>query len=227
MPAGWFWGLLGKDGSSQLAVDATFFAARGRQMPLPYGSLGHYRSTARFALANAQAAGSRLWEIRNNAANLIIPTRLNIQWTQIAAHTASIRDSLQLFRSTAFTVLDSVNTVTPTVSPRKSTMAAAPGGAQIRHVTVAGAAAGMTGATRTPDGGFASAIEQWLIQTVSATIQLVPVVKEMLDDVNGTHPFVLAQNEGLELQNEVLLGAAAGSSVVVDFSWAEIPTTEF
>lgn len=223
----WLHRVLGKDGVSQLEVDATFFAGRERVMPLPYGTLGHYRSTVRFSLVASQAANSRLWEIRNTTTNYIIPTRLNIQWTQTAAHTASIRDSLQLFRCTSFTAVDTTNTVTPTVSPRKATMAAAPGGAAIRHVTVAGASAGMTGGTLTKDGGFSSAIEIWLIQTTSATIQLMPVTKEMLDDVNGTHPFVLAQNEGLELENEVLLGAAAGSSVVVDFSWAEVPTTVF
>ena len=227
MPGGWFWSLLGKDGSSQLEVDATFFAARSRSMPLPYGSLGHYRSCVRFSLANTQAANSRLWEIRNTATNLIVPTRMLVQWTQTGGHTASIRDSLQLFKCTSFTAVDTTNTVTPTVSTRKGSMAAAPGGAAIRHVTVAGAAAGMTGGTLTKDGGFVSAIDQYLIQTVSATIQLMPVFKEMFDDVNGTHPFAFTQNEGMELENEVLLGAAAASSVIVDFSWAEVPTSAF
>ncbi|HKR49468.1 MAG TPA: hypothetical protein VJT72_07785 [Pseudonocardiaceae bacterium] len=191
--------------------------------PIPYGALGHYRSAVRFSLANTQAANSRLWEVRNtHATNLIIPTRLEVRWTQTGNHTASIRDSLQLFRLTSFSAVDTTNTVTPTVSPRRASMAAAPGGVAIRHVTVAGAAAGMTGGTLTKDGGASAIMEQWLIQTTSATIQLVPVVKEMLDDVNGTHPFALVQNEGLMIENEVLLGAAAASSVVVDFSWAEV-----
>lgn len=191
--------------------------------PIPYGALGHYRSAVRFALVNTQAANSRLWEIRNtHATNIIIPTRLEIRWTQIGNHTASIRDSLQLFRLTNFSAVDTTNTVTPTVSPRRNSMAAVPGGAAIRHVTVAGAAAGMTGGTLTKDGGASAILENYLIQTVSATIQLSPVVKELLDDVNGTHPFALVQNEGLMIENEVLLGAAASSSVVVDFSWAEV-----
>lgn len=191
--------------------------------PIPYTTLGHYRSAVRFSLVVTQAAASRLWEVRNtHATNLIIPTRIEVRWLQTANHTASIRDSIQLYRATGFSAVDTTNTVTPTASPRRASMAAAPGGAAIRHVTVAGAAAGMTGGTVTKDGGAASMVEQWLLQTTSATIQLAPVVKEMLDDVNGTHPFVLIQNEGLVLENEVLLGAAAGSSVVVDFSWAEV-----
>lgn len=191
--------------------------------PVPYGTLGHYRSAVRFALINSQAANSRLWEIRNtHATNLIIPTRLEVRWTQIGAHTAAIRDSLQLFRVTAFTAVDTTNTVTPTVSPRRASMAAAPGGAAIRHVTVAGAAAGMTGGTLTKDGGASSILEQWLLAAQPTAGTVNPMVKEMMEDVNGTHPFALIQNEGLELENEVLLGAAASSSVVVDFSWAEV-----
>jgi hypothetical protein len=164
-----------------------------------------------------------LWEVRNTSTNIIIPTRLRVMWTLTAAHTAAIRDSIQLFRCTSFTAVDTTNTVTPTVSVKRTAgMAAAPGGAAIRHVTVAGAAAGMTGGTMTKDGGASSILEQWLLAAVPTAGPTTSLTAELLDDVNGTHPFALAQNEGLELENEVLLGAAAGSSVVVDFSWAEV-----
>lgn len=198
-------------------------AAHVALKPIPYGSLGHYRSTVRFALINAQAANSRLWEIRNtHATNLIVPTRLEVRWLQLGAHTAAIRDSIQLFRVTAFSAVDTTNTVTPTVSPKRASMAAVPGGAAIRHVTVAGAAAGMTGGTLTKDGGAVSILEQWLLAAQPTAGTVAQIQKEMVDDVNGTHPFVLVQNEGLILENEVLLGAAASSSVTVDFSWAEV-----
>lgn len=215
--------IVGPSGSvSEVGVGAAA-AQHVTNKPIPYGSLGHYRSTVRFAIVNTQAAGSRLWEIRNtHATNLIIPTRLEVRWLQLGAHTAAIRDSLQLFFDTAFTAVDTTNTVTPTVSAKRTSMAAPPGGAAIRHVTVAGVAAGMTGGTRTPNGGFLAAVEQWFTAAQPTAGTVVPMVKEMLDDVNGTHPLVLVQNEGLELQNEVLLGAAASSSVVVDFSWAEV-----
>src|SRR5437867_161886 len=68
------------------------------QKPLP-ASVGHYRVSVRFAIIAAQAANSRVFEIRNTSAtNLIIPTRLNVQWLQTAAHTAAIEDSLDLFK---------------------------------------------------------------------------------------------------------------------------------
>jgi len=191
------------------------------QKPLP-ASIGHYRLSVRFAIVATQAANSRLFEIRNtHATNLIIPTRLNIQWLQTAAHTAAIEDSLDLFKLTSFSAVDTVNTVTPTVSLRRSTMAAT--SAAIRHVTVAGAAAGMTTSfVGTKDANAAGTIPQWLLLAQPTAGTVLPITKEFLDDVNGTYPWVFVQNEGFEIENRVLLGAAAGSTVYIDFSFAEV-----
>src|SRR6185436_7306610 len=108
--------------------------------PIPYGSIGHYRTNHRCALVATQAANSRLFEVRNAGTNLLVPTRMLVKWVQTAAHTAAIEDSLDVFKVTSFTVLDNTNTVTPTASVKLTTgMTAPPGNAQIRGVTVAGA----------------------------------------------------------------------------------------
>lgn len=186
--------------------------------PIPFGALGHYRAVARFTLAAAQVAAARLWEFRNaHASNFMIPTRLIIRTIQSVAGTAQV-NGLDIFRDTAFSVVDTVNTVTPTVIPKRSSMAAAPGGAQIRHVTIAGAAAGMTGGTRTPDASPFSALP---VQ-VTATVSAVPNNFDILDDVNNTHPFALAPNEGIEIQNRVLNVTSYGIDVYVEFAWAEV-----
>lgn len=204
----------------------TFRALHVHFKPLEYAALGHYRMNARFALIAAQAANSRLFVLRNNAANLIIPTRLTIKWMSLTAHTALIEDSLDCYKLTGFTVLDTTGTVTPTASVKRTTgMAVAPGGAQVRHVTAAGAAAGMTGGTSTKDGGSFSQFPLFLAQAAMAvgdTLSRQFTALDCLDDVNGTHPFALAQNEGFLIENRVLLGAAAGSVVFVDLSWAEV-----
>src|SRR5690242_14802977 len=89
--------------------------------PIKFGPGGHYGTTHRFGLVASQAAGSRLFELRNaNAANLVVITSLYIQWLQTAAHTAAIEDSLDVFRATAFSAVDTVNTVTPTTTPQRS-----------------------------------------------------------------------------------------------------------
>jgi hypothetical protein len=213
-------------GVSALLADVDLAAAKGLHVipkPIAYGALGHYRVTARLALVNAQAANSRLFSLRNtHASNLIIPTRLNVRWIQTAAHTAAIEDSLDIFKCTGFTVDDTTNTVTPTSSRKRTSMAAAPGNANIRQVTAAGVAAGMTGGTLTKDGGPFAQLNKWLLLAVPTGSEVKYDLLDALDDVNGSHPFVFTQNEGFEIENRVLLGAAAGSSVYIDLAWAEV-----
>lgn len=190
--------------------------------PIDHGTFGHYRVNHRCALVATQAANSRLFEVRNShASNLLIPTSLKITWLQTAAHTAAIEDSLDVFKVTGFSVVDTTNTVTPVASAKRTSMATSPGGAVLRGVTVAGAAAGMTGGTLTKDSGSIGQLPQWLLlaQPTAGTVMVL-----YADNFNASvndHPFALAPNEGLIVENRALLGAAAGSSVYIDFSWAE------
>jgi hypothetical protein len=175
-----------------------------------------------------QAANSRLFSFRNShASNLIVATRLIVKWLQTGAHTATIEDSLDVFRATAFSVSDTVNTVTPVpVVKRTVGMAAAPGAAEVRGVTVAGAAAGMTGGTLTKDTAPFAQLPG-LFQAALPANQIVDVRLDEQDDDNGSHPFVFGPNEGFEIENRVLLGAAAASGVYIDFSWAEVAAGNF
>lgn len=191
--------------------------------PLQYGSLGHYRTNHRCVLVNTQAANSRLFEVRNpHATNLIIPTRLILKWMQTGTHTAAIEDSLDVFKVTGFSAVDTTNTVTPVASVKRGSMASAPGNALLRGVTVAGAAAGMTGGTLTKDGVSIGQLAKWLLAAMPTAGPVEPSNLDVFDDVNGTHPFVFGQNDGLIVENRVLLGAAAASVVYIDFSWAEV-----
>lgn len=212
------------NGGTVAEVDGTTFRAqRVVQKPLDYGALGHYRVNHRTVLVATQAANSRLFELRNASTNLIVVTRLLLRWFQTANHTAAIEDSLDVFKVTGFTVLDTTNTVTPVPSVKRTTgMTGSPGNAQIRGVTVAGAAAGMTGGTLTKDSSSIGQLPKFLLATVPTAGPIIPELLDVFDDVNGTHPFVFAQNEGFIVENRVLLGAAAGSSVYIDCSYAEV-----
>jgi hypothetical protein len=190
--------------------------------PHPYGALGHYRTSSRLLLLNSQAAGSRLWSVRNSGTSLIIPMRLKISWLSDGANTAAIEDSLDVFKATAFTVSDSVSTQTPTASRMRTSMAAAPGGAEIRALQAAGLAAGMTGGTVTLDALPLTQLPQWLLLAVPTGGPVPPATLDEFLAAAGQHPLVLVQNEGLVIQNRVLLGAAHASSVYIDFSWAEL-----
>lgn len=189
-------------------------AAHFVQKPIP-ASVGHYRTNHRCVLVATQAANSRLFEIRNGGANLIVPTRLVLRAIQSAAGTAQ-EASIDVFKVTGFSAVDSTNTVTPTTSLKRASMSAT--NAVLRGVTVAGAAAGMTGGTLTKDGNSVGQLPL----VVTAGAQSFLWTADMLDDVNGTHPFVLANNEGLIIENRALNVTSFGVSLYIDFSFAEV-----
>jgi len=210
----------GNAGVVQEVGGTTFRAANVHIKPLEYGALGHYRTAVRIASTAAQAANSRIFEIRNtHATNLIIPTRLLLRAGQTAAGTAQ-ENSLDVYRCTSFTAVDTTNTVTPTTSVKRTSMAAYPGGAAVRHLTLTGAAAGMTGGTLTKDAQFFATLPYNVAAAINTTTQWGPL--DTLDDVNGTHPFVFAQNEGFVIENRVLNVTSYGITWYIDFSWAEV-----
>lgn len=192
--------------------------------PVAYGALGHYRYSVRFNLAAAQAADARVWSLRNTGTNLIIPTSLTIRALQYAAGTAQ-ENAIEAYKATAFTVSDTTSASTPGgISPmRTSTMAAAPGGAALRHVSVAGVAAGMTGGTMTLSGNYFGVLPFLVNTAVPTTPNAVWGPLELLPRDNpDVHPFVLAQNEGLVLQNKTLNVTSYGIAIFLTVSWAEV-----
>jgi hypothetical protein len=193
--------------------------------PIP-GSIGHYRTSVVLTMATTQAANSRLFEVRNTSTNLIIPTRIRVGALTTGTVTTAYAFQLDLFRCTSFSAVDTTNTVTPTSSVKRTTgMTAYPGNAAVRYVTVAGAAAGMTGGTLTKDANPVGSYVAWTHTAAPGAITPM-VTSELLDDVNGTHPLVLAQNEGFEIENAIVgSGTANVVKVLIDVSWAE--TTAF
>lgn len=210
-------------GLSGDAVEAGERAASGlHTIVKPVAADGHYRVTHRCVLVNTQAANSRLFEMRQpTAGKLLILLGLQLRWLNSSAHTAIIEDSLDIFKVTSFTVLDTTNTVTLTPSLKRTSMAA--NAQEIRGVTVAGAAAGMTGGTLTKDSGPFAQMARIFNVAVMAGTETTSRLADILNAIEqdpAEHPFVFAQNEGFIVENRVLLGAAAGSSVYVDCSYA-------
>jgi hypothetical protein len=201
-------------------VGGTAFRALNTQIkPIEYGALGHYRTSVAITSTSVQAANSRIFEIRNTGTNLLVLTRLVLSVLQTAAGTAQL-NSLQCFRCTSFTAVDTTNTVTPVSSVRRTSMAAYPGNAAIRHLTLSGNASGMTGGTLTKDTQ-AFGILPFNVATAASTSTLWGP-KDIVDDVNGTHPFVFAQNEGFEIESTTLNVTSFGVTWYIDCAWAEV-----
>jgi hypothetical protein len=184
-------------------------------------TVGHYRTAVKLTMATTQAANSRLFEIRNtHSTNLLVLTRCWVSAMPTGTVTTAYAGEIGLFRCTTFNAVDTANTVTPTTSVKRSSMTAYPGNAAVRHVTIAGAAAGMTGGTLTKDANQSGSL---VFNAITAAAGTTPTMREMVDDINGTHPFVFAQNEGFELENVVVgSGTANVIQVIIDVSWAEV-----
>lgn len=167
--------------------------------PIPYGSLGHYRCATRTRLVITQAANSRLFEVRNaHASNLLIPTSIHIQWRQgpLDTHTATIEDSLDVYKATAFSVVDPTGSpVTPLTTALRTSMGAS--AVQVRANALAGLAAGITGGTLTLEASPFLQLSNFLLAAPVATA-VPPPVAEVLWRASvdaAEHPLVLAPNE--------------------------------
>lgn len=190
--------------------------------PIPHGALGHYRTTHRCAIVITQAANSHLWAVRNaHVTRLIVPISIRLKWLQIGAHTAAIEDSIDIYKATSFSVVHTTNTVTPITTRYRTDFPDPTTDAVVRGITVAGIAAGMTGQTATLETNPFAQLPQWLLAALpTASTVLFQELFYEANTADGEHPFVLKQNEGIIIANRVLLGAAASSSLYIDFSFA-------
>lgn len=200
---------------------ATFKGVHAHLKPLEYGALGHYRTSVRVVLSAAQAAASRLFELRNTGSNLIVPTRIEVTTLPVGSVDTPYLAVISLFKCTGFTAVDTTNTTTPPVSVmRTSGMSGAPGAAAVRYLTASGAAAGMTGGTLTKESLPMASLMAWM---ASAAPTSMPVTKQWGRLTSDEHPPVFVNNEGFEIEN-VNLGSATYNAiqVLIEVSWAEV-----
>jgi hypothetical protein len=210
-------GLVGVSGTGA-EVDTLFKSLRFSSRPIDYGALGHYRVSVRVISTTAQVANSRIFEVRNAGSNLMILTRLTMRALQVAAGTAQ-ENSIDCFKCTSFSAVDTTNTVTPVWSKKLTTMGAA---TNLVVRALSGAAAGMTGGTMTKDSNSFATLPYSVAAAIATTYQWGPL--DCVDDVNGTHPFVFANNEGFEIENRILNVTSYGIAWFIDCSLCEVTT---
>lgn len=201
-------------------VGGTTFRAMNTQVkPIEYGGFGHYKATLRMSSTAAQTANSRLLELQNPSASiLIVPTRLVIRALQTAAGTAQ-ENSVDVYKATSFTVVSTVNAVTGAASKKRTSMGSSL--AAFRYLTLTGVAAGMTGSTATKDTLPIATAPYNVAAAINTNGPIATA--DCFDDVNGTHPLVLAQNEGLVIENRILNVTSYGVTWFIDLAWAEVP----
>lgn len=209
------------NGSNIGGGGAAFLGANVHAKPLDYGTLGHYRVAAAVALVSSQAAASRLFELRNSGANLIIPTLVEVELLAYGDVSPEQMCWFSMFGCTNFSAVDTANVSTPSAMVLRPTgMSAAPGGAQIRMCS--GHAAGMTGGTLTKDAGAHSQLVAWLS---SAAAERPARGKRFVDPADlSVHPPVYGTSQGFVIDNTVLGPADANVVLVaITVAWAEVP----
>jgi hypothetical protein len=196
--------------------------------PVTFTSAGHYRTRFRVAMVVGQSATARIFELRNQGPGVVVLTRLLVSAGQIASGTPQ-ENSFDAYRLTNFTAIDTTSTTSPDVEIKRTSNMQFPesrgtvttfmGYAQVRGM--AAAIGGMTGGTLTKDGNAFATLPFNVAAAINASSDWGPY--DFTDDVNGTHPFVFAPNEGFDIENRVANVTSYGVEFRVDCSWAEVP----
>lgn len=191
--------------------------------PIAYGTNGHYSVSNTHVIPVSASANGRRFALRNShASKLVVITFIRLWDYQLAAATATIAQNFQVFVQRSFTVFDTTNatafTLTGNNQKRRTTMATS-NVANASHS--AAVAAGMTGATTTPDAH--PVMELPTLQTITAVnLTFYQVERDFSADAGG-HPIVLAQNEGIAITGpHVVSGAAGTQQFGYTVAWAEV-----
>ena len=204
-----------------------FLGANVHAKPIDYGTLGHYRVVAVAPLVADQSANSRLFELRNSGVNLIIPTLVEVELLAVGDVTTEKLVWLSMYGCTNFTAVDTASASIPAAMVVRPTgMSAAPGGAQVRVVTAAGASGGMTGWTSTKDAG---AHGQFLAWMASASAERPARVKRWVDPAEiDVHKPVYSANQGFVIEH-ASVGSATDNNihVLITVAWAEVPANGY
>lgn len=189
--------------------------------PVAIGALGAYSGGAvTGAIAATLAANSNLFYFRwTDATRFAVVDRIAVNAVVVSAITTSVPFDLALFFGTSFTVSGSANNTNATITGRNMKRRTSFGTTLVTAIQTC-TTAGMTGATITLDTQPLARISGTSGTAINTQFYAGPVELWRPRD-SGDHPIVLAQNEGLCIQNP-LAGPASGTfTIAVTISWSE------
>lgn len=208
--------ILGADGSSVQAVDSTFAATRVSLRPLQalaYDSVG-----AQSGLLTTVAANGAVFSFRNLSANPVIVRRVGIKFLCTTAFTTAQRVDYGLMVARAFTASDTGGTaIALTGNNTKMRTSLATLTSVDCRISTTGV---LTAGTKTLDTNHLSQDGGW-IGAVGASFG---GSDNLLSQASGDYPLVLTQNEGFNIMNLTLMGAAGVGIAYVNIELAEATT---
>lgn len=201
-------------GGTALAVDPGFGAARMSVRPpevTGWISLG-----ATSGAIGAVGAGNTLFSLRNLSANLLFVRRIGIGFVVTTGYTVAQAASFGLFVARAFTTSDSGGTaigLTGNNGKHRSALST------LTSVDARIAAtAAMTPGVKVMDAN-ALAVQHGYAAGVGTVI--APAPANLISHDTGDYPIVLSQNEGINIQTLIALGAGGAGTLIVNLEIAE------
>lgn len=174
-------------------------------------------------LVTVAAAGGALFSLRNTGANLILVRRAGIGLIMTTAFGAAQRIEYGLGVARNWTVADSGGTPLSFASSNTDRK----GSLSIPNVEARVATtAGLTAGTRTKDANYQSIVSSWVAAAIG-NVSLPPPLDNLLYNDPGSHPIILANNEGIVIDNIVLMGATGVGIAYINVEFCEVVTTEF
>jgi hypothetical protein len=143
---------------------------------------------------------------------------------QVGAPTAAIEDWFKLTFVRSYTVADTTGSVSIAAAANMQKLRTSMGNS-IAELREANVAAGCSGGTKTLDGNPLITGSVWVLAALPTGAGQPGLVMDLTPDMaRGEHPIVLAQNEGLCLENGNAFGAASGIVLHTMVSWSEVAT---
>lgn len=203
--------------SGGATVDSSFKALR--VAPLPITPAAAYRAGVRSGSATAVAANGAVFSLRNTANVPIVIKRVGVGFITTTAFTAAQEVAFGLYVARSWSTADSGGTaVTLTGNTnKKRTTLNNPTGLEVRIASTAALTAG----TRTLDTYALSTVGAW---SGAAGAGVGPAIDNLWDMTSEDYPIVIGQNEGIVINNLVLMGAAGVGVISVNVGFDEYVT---
>ena len=219
----------GVSGSTLMTVDPTFTAARVALRPIEQvGSYSVGALTGNFAGAGANTPFFSMRFVAGSAgqSQIAIIRRIVVSFVQTTGFTTAQQVAFGLYFARSFTASDSGGTQINMAGNNQKLRTAYPTsqfatGGDIRIATTAALSAG----ARTIDTQALAVQNGWCGTTLTTTGVVQPAQIALYEARPGETPMVLANNEGLVLNNLIALGAGGVLTLAVSIDWNESSST--
>ena len=183
----------------------------------PNESLGWNSVGAQSGLITGVAANGALFSFRNLSANPIVIRRVGVGFLCSTAFTTAQKMDFALIIARAFSASDSGGTAIALTgnNAKHRTSLGTPTSVDMRIATTAALTAG----TKTLDTNTIGIVGAW-VGAAATIINTAP--DNLLSHNAGDYPVVLAQNEGINIQNLTAMGAAGVGSFYLNIEFAEV-----